>query len=229
MEKNIYDVIIIGGGPAGLTASIYSLRSNLKTLLIEEFACGGQTLNTYEIKNYPGFEDITGFDLSEKMETQAKKLGLEQVFEKVINAELSGEIKAVRTQKNEYFGKTIILCMGAKAKKLGVVNEAELTGKGVSYCAVCDGAFFKNKVVAIVGGGNSAMEDVAYLSNLAEKTYLINRTEKFRAMPTLVKNMEAIKETGKIELMLNSEVTQIVGENKLEEIVVKNNTEVKGG
>ena len=222
MEQKVYDLIIVGGGPCGLTASVYAGRSNMSTLLIEEFACGGQILNTYEIKNYPGFENISGPELAQKMENQAKNLGVEIKYEKVVEFGLDGEFKTVKTQHNQYFAKTIILSLGASPRKLGLEKEKELTGKGVSYCAICDGGFFKNKTVAVVGGGNSAMEDAPYLTNLASKTYLINRTAKYRAMPSLVDNVKNLQKQEKIEILENTIVTKLVGENKLEAIEVKN-------
>ena len=222
MEEKVYDLIIVGGGPCGLTASVYAGRSNMNALLIEEFACGGQILNTYEIKNYPGFENISGPELAQKMENQAKKLGVEIKYEKVLDFDLESEIKVVKTQRNQYFAKTIILSLGASPRKLGLEKEKELTGRGVSYCAICDGGFFKNKTVAVVGGGNSAMEDAPYLTNLASKTYLINRTEKYRAMASLVENVKNLQSQGKIEVLENTIVTRLVGENKLEAIEVNN-------
>lgn len=222
MEQKIYDLIIVGGGPCGLSASLYAGRSNMKTLLIEEFACGGQILNTYEIKNYPGFENISGPELAQKMENQAKNLGVEIIYGRVIDFDLDNEIKAVKTKNNQYFAKAIILSLGASPRKLGLENEKELTGRGVSYCAICDGGFFKNKTVAVVGGGNSAMEDAPYLTNLASKTYLINRTAKYRAMAQLVDNVKNLESQGKIEVLENTIVTKLVGKNKLETIEVKN-------
>ena len=221
MEK-IYDLIIVGGGPCGLTASVYAGRSNMSTLLIEEFACGGQILNTYEITNYPGFENISGPELAQKMENQAKILGVEIKYEKVIDFDLENDIKVVKTKNNQYFAKTIILSLGASPRKLGLENEKELTGRGVSYCAICDGGFFKNKTVAVVGGGNSAMEDAPYLTNLASKTYLINRTAKYRAMASLVDKVKKLESQGKIKMLENSVVTKLVGKDKLEAIEVKN-------
>lgn len=220
--ENIYDIIIVGGGPAGLTAGIYACRSDLKTLLLEEYVCGGQIINTYEIKNYAGFEDISGVDLSLKMQDQATKLGLEIVYQKAIDFDFSDKFKVVKTSKNTYFAKTVILAMGASPKKLGIDGEQQYSGRGVSYCAVCDGAFYKNKTVAIVGGGNSAMEDVAYLTKVAKKTYLINRTEKYRALPVLVKTMQKLAEQNKIEVLNNTIVEKICGNQKLESVVTKN-------
>ena len=222
MEDKIFDILIVGGGPAGLTAGIYATRSGLSALILEEFWCGGQTLNTYEIKNYPGFENISGADLSAKIEKQAKDLGVQFAYEKVQNVDFDGKIKQVFTKKHTYRAKSVILCLGAKPRTLGLENEQKFAGRGVSYCAVCDGEFFKDKVVAIVGGGNSAMEDVAYLTNLAKKTYLINRSEKFRALPTLVETMKSLEKAGKITLLENSNVTQINGVDKVESIDVKN-------
>ena len=223
MESTIFDVIIIGGGPAGLTSAIYACRGGAKTLLIEEFMCGGQTLNTYEIKNYPAFLNISGADLSQKMEKQAKELGTLFAYEKVQNVDFSGKIKQIFTKKHKYFGKSVILCLGAKPKTLNIENEQKFVGRGLSYCAVCDGEFFKNKTVAIVGGGNSAMEDVVYLTNIASNTYLINRSEKFRAIPFLVENMKSLVDSRKINLMTNTNVIKLYGENKLERIDIKNN------
>ncbi|MGN1212439.1 MAG: NAD(P)/FAD-dependent oxidoreductase [Christensenellales bacterium] len=220
--QNIYDVIIIGGGPAGLTAGIYACRSGLKTLLLEEYVCGGQTINTYEIKNYPAYDNISGVDLSLKMQQQATKLGLEIIYSKAVDFDFNGQIKVVKTAKTEYFCKTVILAMGAGPNKLMVKGEQQFTGRGVSYCAVCDGEFFKDKTVAIVGGGNSAMEDVAYLTKVAKKTYLINRTEKYRALPVLVSAMQKLASQNKIQVLNNTVVKEICGNQKLEKIVVEN-------
>ena len=156
------------------------------------------------------------------MEEQAKNLGVEVKYERVVDFNFDGEIKLVKTQKNEYLTKTIILSLGASPKKLGLDREQEFTGKGVSYCAICDGGFFKNKTVAVVGGGNSAMEDAPYLTNLARKTYLINRTAKYRAMASLVDNVKNLSKQNKIEMLENTIVTKLFGEKKLEAIEVKN-------
>ena len=164
----IYDLIIVGAGPCGLSASVYAARSGIKTLLIEEYECGGQILNTYEIKNYPGFENISGPELASKMKAQAESLGTILKYERVEDFDFSEKYKKVKTSKNEYYGKTVILSLGARPRKLGLENEDRLTGRGVSYCAICDGGFFKNKRVAVVGGGNSAIEDIPYLTNLAD-------------------------------------------------------------
>lgn len=221
MEK-IYDIIIVGGGPAGLTAGIYACRSGLSALMLEEFVCGGQVINTYEIKNYPGFDNIGGVDFSLKLQQQATNLGLEIIYSKAVDFDFDSQIKAVKTSKHTYFAKTVILGMGASPNKLGIKGEQQFSGRGVSYCAVCDGDFFKDKTVAIVGGGNSAMEDVAYLTKVAKKTYLINRTEKYRALPVLVKAMQKLAEQNKITVLNNTIVTEIIGTNKLQKVTLQN-------
>ena len=220
--ENIYDLIIVGGGPCGLSAGVYAGRSGVKTLLLEEFMCGGQILNTYEVKNYPGYENISGPELAQKIQNQAQNLGVEIKYEKVVDFDLTPKIKVIKTQKNQYFAKTIILSLGASPRKLGIEREQELTGKGVSYCAICDGGFFKGKTVAVVGGGNSAIEDVPYLTNLAQKTYLINRSKKYRAQSILLDRVKALQRENKVTIFEDTIVTKLLGGNKLEKIVVKN-------
>ena len=220
--ENIYDLIIVGGGPCGLSAGVYAGRSGVKTLLLEEFMCGGQILNTYEVKNYPGYENISGPELAQKIQNQAQNLGVEIKYEKVVDFDLTQKIKVIKTQKNQYFAKSIILSLGASPRKLGIEREQELTGKGVSYCAICDGGFFKGKTVAVVGGGNSAIEDVPYLTNLAQKTYLINRSKKYRAQNILLDRVKTLQKENKVTIFEDTIVTKLLGENKLEKIVVKN-------
>ncbi|HAJ77780.1 MAG TPA: thioredoxin-disulfide reductase [Clostridiales bacterium] len=220
--KNVYDLIIVGGGPCGLSASVYAGRSGIRTLLIEEYACGGQILNTYEIKNYPGFENVSGPELASKIQQQAEKLNVEIKYEKAVDFDFGGKIKAVKTQNGEYFAKTIILALGARPRKLGLKREEELTGKGVSYCAICDGGFFKGKTVAVVGGGNSAIEDAPYLTNLASKSYLINRSKKYRAQMTLLNKVNLLKQQGKIQVFEDTVVTELLGDKKLESVMLKN-------
>lgn len=222
MKQKLYDLIVVGGGPAGLTSCIYGARNGLKTLLVEEFACGGQAVNSLDIKNYPGFESISGFDLAQKMENQAKKLGIDETFEKVVDFEFSDSQKVVKTSKNKYLAKAVILSMGAREKRLGLENEEQLIGRGVSYCAVCDGGLYKNKIVAVVGGGNTAMEDVLYLTNLAKQTYLINRSDKFRAEASYVECLMAEQQSQKVEVLSNCVVNKLVGEQKLEKLELKN-------
>ena len=164
----MYDIIIVGAGPAGLTAAIYACRASKKVLVLEAKSYGGQIINTLDIQNYPVEPHISGFDFATKIYNQAKDLGAEVKFEKVINLVLNEKEKQVVTTKNTYQSKTIILATGADNRKLGLENEDELVGKGVSYCATCDGAFYKNKKVAVVGGGNTALEDSLYLADIAE-------------------------------------------------------------
>jgi|LGVF01.2.fsa_nt_gb thioredoxin reductase (NADPH) len=224
-KNEIYDVVIIGGGPAGLSAAVYALRAGLKTAIIEKEAYGGQIVNTYEIKNYPGFEDINGVELANKMQMQATNLGIISIFDTVIKLELEGDVKKIETTySGKIQAKTVILAMGAGARKIGLPREKELTGMGVSYCAICDGAFFRDKNVAVIGGGNTAMEDIMYLNKVAKKIYLINRTRNFRAQEILVKAMNQIVEepNSKIKVMLDTTVTSLVGNPMLEGAIIKN-------
>jgi thioredoxin reductase (NADPH) len=215
----MYDIIIVGGGPAGMTAAIYARRANKKVLVFEGKACGGQILNATEVDNYPGFESISGFDLSQNMYNQALKLGAEFKFEMVkkITAD-----KKVITDNGEYQAKAIILATGAENRRLNIVEEADYIGRGISYCATCDGNFYKGKDVAVVGGGNTALEDALYLANLCNKVYLIHRRDQFRGED---KYVEQIKLSDNIELILNSQVVDLIGEDKLNQITVKNNDE----
>jgi thioredoxin reductase (NADPH) len=224
-QKKVYDIVIIGGGPAGMTAAIYALRAGMKTLLIEGAAHGGQIVNTYEIKNYTGFEEINGADLANKMREQVDKLGVDNVYDMVTNLNLEDEIKQIETQySGTFYAKSIILTMGAAARKLGLDREEQLSGAGVSYCAICDGAFFKDKTVAVVGGGNTAIEDLIYLNKVAKKVYLIHRRETFRADKILLDAVESIleKPDTKTELILNSGVTKLLGDTMLNGVEVSN-------
>ena len=216
----IYDIIIVGGGPAGLTSAIYGLRAGKKVLLIERYVPGGQVALTQEIKNYPGFESIDGSVLAYKMFEQASNLGMEFITSDILEYNLEGTIKSVKTYEGTFEGKVIILCLGASAKELELENEKRLLGRGVSYCATCDGNFFKGKRVAVVGGGNTAFEDALYLSDLAEKVYLIHRRDEFRGDNY---SLDKIKEKGdKIEFKLNCAVTGLNGSDKLESVVLEN-------
>lgn len=216
----MYDITIIGAGPAGLTAAIYGRRANKKVLVLEANTYGGQIITTDKIENYPVNPGISGFDFATKLYNQVKDLGAEIKFEKVT------EIKEneVITTKNTYKTKTIIIATGRDNRKLNLENEDKLTGKGVSYCATCDGAFYKDKVVAVNGGGNTAVEDALYLSDIAQTVYLIHRRDTFRAEAVLI---DRLKEKENIKIVLNTTITKINGENKLENIEIKNPTETK--
>lgn len=213
----MYDSIIVGAGTAGLTASIYLRRASKKVLVLEASSYGGAIINTLSIENYPGLYKVSGYDYATKLYNQAKDLGSEIIFEKVINIKNNGEYKEVITNKNTYKTKTIILATGSENRKLGLENEDELIGKGVSYCATCDGALYKNKIVAVCGGGNAALEDVLYLSDLASKVYLIHRRSEFRADASLINN---VKEKNNVEFVLDSNVTKLNASDKLNSIEV---------
>jgi len=216
----MYDIIIVGAGPSGLTAAIYARRNNKNVLVLEANTYGGQIINTLSIENYPVNPGISGFDFATKLYNQVKSLGAEIKFERVTGIKNNKEYKEVITTKNTYKCKSIILATGSENRSLGVDKEKELIGKGISYCATCDGAFYKGKVVAVVGGGNTALEDAEYLSNLASKVYLIHRRDTFRADESTVNELKS-KEN--VEFILNSNVIKLNGEDKLESITVKNN------
>ena len=213
----MWDIIIVGAGPAGLTAAIYALRTNKKVLIFEAKTYGGQIVNAASIENYPGIEKISGFDYATNLYNQVKNLGAEFKFETVIRVD---EDRSVTTNKGTYQAKSIILATGAENRKLRIDREAELVGRGVSYCATCDGNFYKGRDVAVIGGGNTALEDAIYLSNIVNKVYLIHRREEFRADD---KYVDEVKSKDNIELVLNSNVVKLNGDNKLESIVVENN------
>ena len=213
----MYDIIIVGAGPAGLTAAIYAKRAGKNVLVLEAKSYGGQIVNANSVENYPGIEKISGFDLATNMYNQAKEFGAEIKFETVTRIQ---EDKTVITTENKYQAKAIILATGAENRRLNINKETEFVGKGVSYCATCDGNFYKNKVVAVVGGGNTALEDALYLSNIAKKVYLIHRREQFRGETTYIKE---IKTKENIELILNANVKNINGENLLESIDIEDN------
>ncbi|MCR4657859.1 MAG: thioredoxin-disulfide reductase [Lachnospiraceae bacterium] len=219
MEK-VYDVIIVGAGPAGMTAAIYAKRAELSTLLIEKnYMGGGQILNTYEVDNFPGFPGINGFDLGMKFSEHVDKMEVERVSEEVTEMELLSEIKTIKTEENEYKSKTVILATGNSPKKLGAPGEAELSGMGVSYCATCDGAFFKNKVTVVIGGGDVAVEDAIFLSRGCTKVYLIHRRNELRAVKSL---QTALFNVENIEVIWDSVVTEIKGEERVSGITVQN-------
>lgn len=219
----MYDIIIIGAGPAGLTAAIYIARARKKVLVLEASAYGGQIINTLNIDNYPAAFHIDGYTFATNVYNQAKELGAEIKFEKVIDIE-NNEIKKVITSNNEYEAKAIIIATGCGIKKLNIDNEDKFQGRGISYCATCDGAFYKGKEVGIVGGGNTALEDALYLSDIASKVYLIHRRDSFRGED---RYYEKLKTKENVEFIFNSNVTKLFGDESLESIEVTNNDNEK--
>ncbi len=216
----MYDVIIIGGGPAGYAAALYSSRAKFDTLVIEKMFTGGQMATTDVMENYPGFEEpIGGADLALRMEKQARKFGTVVLNDEVIELDLDSKIKVVKTKNNTYECKALILCMGAYPKMLGLEKEEAFRGAGVSYCAVCDGAFYKGKTVAVVGGGDTAAEDALYLARFCPKVYVIHRKDKMKATKILQDELCCNK---KIEFVWNSVVEEIIGQFGVEGLRVKN-------
>lgn len=218
--SEIYDVIILGAGPAGISAAIYASRARLETLWLEkQFVPGGQIIDTYEVDNYPGMPGMSGMDLGEAMGEHAKKLGIEPVRETVRSIEDQGSVKVVRTKKNEYLAKTIIYACGANHRHLGIPGEEELSGIGVSYCATCDGAFFKDRVTVVVGGGNVAAEDAVFLARLCKKVYVVHRRDQLRAEKVL---QEQLFECRNVEMVWNSIPLEIQGESQVTGLKVQN-------
>lgn len=218
--QGIYDVAIIGFGPAGATAAIYAKRAGLKTILIEKaVAGGGQVLLTYEVDNYPGLPGINGYDLGMKFNEHVDKLEVERLETDVNSIDVEGKIKKIYTGKDTIEAKTIIVASGATHRKLDVPGEEKLFGMGVSYCATCDGAFFRGRTVAVMGGGDVALEDAIFLARSCEKVYLIHRRDEFRAVQVL---RDAVQDTENIEIIWDSVITEISGDEQVEGITVKN-------
>jgi thioredoxin reductase (NADPH) len=216
----MYDVIIIGGGPAGLTAGLYNARARLNVLLLERLAPGGQVLTTDWVENYPGFpEGISGFDLMDRMKTQAEKYGLKIQGDEVTGLELSPKRKAVLTAGGALECKAIILCCGAMWKKLGIEGEDRLMGKGISFCATCDGPFYRDQEVAVIGGGDTAVEEAIFLTRFVSKVHLVHRRDKLRAA-RIVQERAMAQE--KIEFIWDSVPVKILGEHGVEGIELKN-------
>jgi len=214
------DIVIIGSGPAGLSAGIYSTRAGFDTLLIERNGMGGgQVLNTYEVDNYPGLPGISGFDLGSKMQEHAGKLGLEITACDVEKVEDLGEIKKITTSEGEIEASGLVIATGAHHAKLNVKGENELSGMGVSYCATCDGAFFRNRTVAVVGGGDVAVEDAIFLARGCEKVYLIHRRDQLRAAKSLQDNLFSLSN---VEVIWDSTVSSIEGQDRVESLQIKN-------
>lgn len=214
-----YDVIIIGGGPAGLTAAVYARRSGKSVLLLEAKSCGGQIINTPDIENYPVEMHISGYDFATRLTEQARALGAEIVLEKATDLRQNGSEKTVTTAKNAYEGRAVIIATGSAARKLGLENEDALVGRGVSYCATCDGNFFRKKKVAVVGGGNTALEDALYLADLADTVYLIHRRDAFRGEDATLARLKAREN---VRIIYNSTVTALRADKRLRSIEVTN-------
>lgn len=220
MENNCYDVIVIGGGPGGYCAALYAARANLKTLVIEKFAPGGQMATTEIVENYPGFVDgINGFELGMQMKKGAERFGVKTKLAEVKSVELSANPKLVHTAKDTFESKTVILALGAFPRELGLENERNLRGRGVSYCATCDGMFYRDKTVVIVGGGNTAVADAIFLAKICKKVYLVHRRDELRASKTY---MESLERTENIEFLWSSEVTEILEDEFVTGVQVRN-------
>lgn len=209
----MYDIVIIGAGTAGLTAAIYGVRSGKRVMVLEGTMYGGQIVNTPEIENYPGIKNVSGFDFATNLYEQAMELGAEIVLDKVVAVEKKEDFYAIQCEGDTFEGKSVILATGSKNRRLGVELEEELLGKGVSYCATCDGMFFKDKVVAVAGGGNTALEDAGYLAAYCKKVYLVHRRDEFRGEEKLV---QQLREKSNVEFVLNTIITGLQGTNKLE-------------
>ena len=236
MEK-LYDMIIIGSGPAGLAAAIYGQRARLDTLVIEkDMVSGGQVLTTYEVDNYPGLPGINGFDMGTRFREHADKLGAVFVTDEVKRVEADGEAqdgellraaelapaagkKAVICENGRYYGRTVVIATGARHQNLGVPGESSLTGMGVSYCATCDGAFFRNKTVAVVGGGDVALEDAIFLSRICQKVWLIHRRDELRGAKSL---QERVFKQDNIEILWDTVVEEILGNGQVESLKITN-------
>ena len=220
MDK-VYDVLVLGGGPAGYTAAMYAARSGFRVAVLERLAAGGQMALTHQVDNYPGFEDgVDGFTLGMKMQQGAERFGAESIYADVQSVELSGQIKKLHTDQGTFYGKTVILATGANPKKLGLPMEQELTGKGVHYCASCDGMFYRGKTVVLVGGGNSAVADALVLSRVAKKVILVHRRDTLRASKIY---HEPLEKAENLEIRWNSEVTALLHDTRLEGVVIRNN------
>ncbi|MFE1628771.1 thioredoxin-disulfide reductase [Brevibacillus reuszeri] len=218
-DQKIYDVIIAGAGPAGMTAAVYTSRANMSTLMLERGIPGGQMANTEEIENYPGFGSILGPDLSTKMFEHAQQFGAEYAYGEIKEIRDEEPYKRVITADKEYLTKSVIVATGAEHRLLGAPGEKELSGRGVSYCAVCDGAFFRNKELVVVGGGDSAVEEAVFLTRFASKVTIVHRRDQFRAQKILQKRAF---ENEKIEVIWDSAVKEIRGEGKVQSVLLEN-------
>ena len=217
---HIYDMLIIGGGPGGYTAALYAARAGLDVLLLEKLSAGGQMAQSHQIDNYPGFENgIDGFELAEKMQQQAERFGANTEYAEVFRIDLQENPKLVETSEGNFYGRTVILATGASPRELGLPGEQELTGRGVAYCAACDGMFYKDKTVVVAGGGNSAAADALLLSRIAKKVIIVHRRDSLRATKVY---HEPLMQAENIEFLWNTQVVELLRESKLTGIRVQN-------
>lgn len=216
-EQNIKDILIIGGGTAGMTAALYALRAGNSIEIIENYVHGGQIIVSHEVENYPAIPGITGADFAIRLFEQVQKLGMDMKYENITEVDLTSDIKMLKTAKNEYFGRTVIVASGSARKTLKAPGEAKFSGRGVSYCATCDGAFHKGKPVAVVGGGNTALEDAIFLAKTSSVVYLINKSNEFNGDDLLI---ETVLATPNIEVMHNSQIMEIKGDKTVTGITV---------
>lgn len=216
----MYDIIIIGAGPAGMTAALYAKQARKNILILEKETYGGQILKANKVKNYPGFKEISGFDFANNLYNQLTDLNIEIKFEEVIQIISKEDYKEIKTKNGNYISKSVIIATGAKNRKLNLNNEDRLIGKGISYCTTCDGMFFKNKIVAVYGGGNSAIDGAIYLSDICKKVYLIYRQKDFKSNG---ENIHKLKNKNNIECIFNTTITDLIGDSKLESIKLKTN------
>lgn len=216
----MYDIIIVGAGPAGMTAALYAKQAKKNILVLEKNTYGGQILKANIVKNYPGIQEISGFDFANNLYTQLTNLNIDIKFEEALQINEKDNLKEVITKKGNYTAKSVIIATGGTNRKLNLNNEEKLIGKGVSYCAICDGMFFKNKTVAVVGGGNSAIDNSLYLSNICKKVYLIYRQKDFKIDS---ENILELKNKENIQIIYNTQVIDLIGSEKLESITLKEN------
>ena len=215
----MYDIVIIGAGPAGLSAAIYGQRAGKETLLIDAKGFGGQIINTPDVENYPGIKKVSGLELATNLYEQATELGAEIVYEKAVGIEDAGQHKKVKTESAVYETKSVIISTGAKNRPMGLEQEEKYTGAGVSYCVTCDGAFFRGRDVAVIGGGNTALEDAEVLSGIADKVYLVHRRDQFRGEEA---NVKRLREKENVEFILDSVPVELVGDTMISGLKVKN-------
>ena len=219
MDERTYDVAVIGGGPGGYTAALYCARSGYKTTVIEKMSAGGQMATTDRVDNYPGFEEgIDGFELGERMQKGAERFGAETLYEEVTGVELEGDVKRITTTSGELTARAVVIATGAHARELGLPEEKTLVGRGVAYCATCDGARYKGGTVVVIGGGNSAVADALYLAGICKKVYLVHRRDTLRASKVYT---EPLKKSG-VEMVWNSRIEEILHEKKVTGVRVEN-------